>query len=169
MMNGHDVIERRTREGGCLYAGIGTLLGVLAIGLSFVVISLMRLTGSGELPSPVVTILPPNTSTAIVSTSLPNATLESQTPSGPSDSDQNKDFSVGDLVEVYGTEGQGLRIRNAPSLSSVIDEIGLDNEVFKIEGGPIDADGYIWWFLVNPYDPSRQGWSVSDFLRTISH
>jgi hypothetical protein len=168
MMNEYDHEGNHSWEGGCLYVGIGSLLGGLAIGLAFVIISLVRLSVSRDLPPPEVTILPPNTNTPTIRTVIPDAAVASQTPPDPMGSDQDKDFVIGDLVEVYGTEGQGLRIRNTPSLSAVIDEIGLDSEVFKIEGGPIDADGYVWWFLVNPYDPSRQGWSVSNFLRSIS-
>ena len=77
-------------------------------------------------------------------------------------------FEEGDLVEIYGTEGQGLSLRDAPGLSSVVGEYGLESEVFEIHGGPIDADGYTWWYLVNPYDNTKQGWGVGRFLRKIS-
>jgi hypothetical protein len=70
-------------------------------------------------------------------------------------------------VAVFGTGGDGLRIRNQPGLSMMISFVALENEVFEITGGPIDIDGYRWWFLVNPYDESKSGWAASNFLRSV--
>jgi len=81
---------------------------------------------------------------------------------------QGGDFLIGDLVEVHGTGGEGLRLRNAPSLSAVVDELAMENEVLEIRGGPTEADGYIWWFLINPYDNQRQGWGVGVYVRELS-
>ena len=72
------------------------------------------------------------------------------------------------VVEIYGTEGDGLRLRNAPGLSATIHVLALENEVYEVRGGPENMDGYVWWFLINPYDNEIQGWSVGTFLRAIN-
>jgi len=58
-------------------------------------------------------------------------------------------------------------VRNEPSVNSVVNIVALENEVFEVRGGPTLADGYVWWFLVNPYDIAKQGWAVGDFLRPL--
>lgn len=77
-----------------------------------------------------------------------------------------KDFALGQLVQVYGTEGEGLRLRSEPGLEATILFLGLEHEVFRVEEGPVERDGYQWWYLVNPYDESKRGWAVSAFLRS---
>ncbi len=42
--------------------------------------------------------------------------------------------------------------------------LGTEAEVFKVEDGPMEADGYTWWYLVGPFDPDRKGWGVADYL-----
>ncbi|MEJ2608335.1 MAG: hypothetical protein P8Z41_16945 [Anaerolineales bacterium] len=46
---------------------------------------------------------------------------------------------------------------------------GYENDVFQVEGGPEDRDGYVWWFLVNPYDSSISGWAVENYLRRMEN
>jgi hypothetical protein len=67
------------------------------------------------------------------------------------------------------TEGDRLRIRTQPGLSSEIEFLAYENDVFQVEGGPEDRDGYVWWFLVNPYDGSKSGWAVENYLRRMEN
>ena len=76
-------------------------------------------------------------------------------------------FAVGRFVQVADTGGVGLRFRAEPGLSGKVLFLGLDSEVFRIEDGPAEADGYVWWYLVAPYDPTRAGWAAQDFLQPI--
>jgi hypothetical protein len=69
------------------------------------------------------------------------------------------------LVEVSGTEGDGLRLRDNPSLGAKIAFLGLENEVFEVRGGPRQNDGYEWWYLSNPYNSEKEGWAVANYLR----
>ena len=77
-------------------------------------------------------------------------------------------ISVGNYVQVTGTEGAGLRIRSGPGTSNPHNFIGMDSEVFVVKDGPREADGFIWWFLEAPYDPSRTGWAASQYLSVVS-
>ena len=76
-------------------------------------------------------------------------------------------LGIGAFVQVSGTGGDGLRLRKGPSLSSEMQFLGLDGELFQIGDGPVFADGYSWWFVVGSYDETRQGWAAADFLTEV--
>ena len=76
-------------------------------------------------------------------------------------------ISIGGYVQITGTEGEGLRLRAAPGLAGQDLFLGFDEEVFQIREGPQQVDGYTWWYLVAPYDESRAGWAVADFLAVV--
>ena len=75
-------------------------------------------------------------------------------------------LAIGVYVEINGT-GVGLRVRAAPGLDAAPLFIAADSEVFQITDGPRQADGYTWWHLVAPYDATRAGWAVQDYLQPI--
>jgi hypothetical protein len=76
-------------------------------------------------------------------------------------------FKIGELVEIFGTEGDGLRVREEPGLTSKVIYLGIDNEVFEILDGPLTLDEYEWWLLQSPYNEARAGWAVGIFLKAI--
>ena len=153
---------------GCVWPIAGVAVGSLASILVFAIGSLGRTAlASRVYPTPLATVIPYASATSAARTEVPvvdqptaNGT-PTRPPSGPGD------FRPGELVEVFGTEGGGLRVRNEPSVNSVVNIVALENEVFEVRGGPTLADGYVWWFLVNPYDIAKQGWAVGDFLRPL--
>jgi len=77
-------------------------------------------------------------------------------------------FTAGELVLVSGTEGQGLRLREYPSLGSSILHLAEDEEQYRVVGGPVEADGYVWWFVEHESDDGRRGWGVEDYLVEIN-
>ena len=81
----------------------------------------------------------------------------------------NASIEIGELVTVSNTDGDRLRIRTQPGLSSEIGFFAYENDVFQIENGPVEQDGYIWWFLVNPYDRPKSGWAVENYLRRMEN
>jgi hypothetical protein len=101
-------------------------------------------------------------------TPTPRQTL-SPTATETSPVQQNPELDIGVLVEVFGTDGDGLRIRTQPSLDSEIRFIGLDHEVFRVIAGPERSNEYRWWQLENPFDQSKTGWAVDLFLRPVSN
>jgi hypothetical protein len=70
-------------------------------------------------------------------------------------------------VQITGTGGDGLRLRSGPGLNGAQLFLGYDAEVYQIVDGPIEADGHTWWKLTAPYDATRTGWAVQDFLTVI--
>ena len=152
-------------DGGCLWASIGVILGGLGLGLFFVIGSLTRISRLETDAKPEITIIAASTSTPMADTTSTPISGQDQVPTGSPGILLGTDFSVGDIVEISGTEGQGLSLRREPGLSAVIDGYGMESEIFEIKGGPIEADGYFWWFLVSPYDNTKNGWGVGDFLQ----
>jgi len=74
----------------------------------------------------------------------------------------------GAYVQIRGTGGDGLRLRDMPSLSANIKYLGMDDETFIIIDGPSLQDGFTWWHLESPSDQIRNGWAVSDYLQAIN-
>jgi hypothetical protein len=77
------------------------------------------------------------------------------------------EIAVHGFVQIGGTEGEGLRLRETPGLNGKPLFLGFDAEVFQVADGPEDVDGYRWWYLKAPYDDTRSGWAVADFLEAI--
>ncbi len=76
-------------------------------------------------------------------------------------------IAVGGYVQITGTDGQGLRIRSDPGLSSTPLFLGFDTEAFEVRDGPEVVDGFTWWYIVAPFDQARAGWAASAYLATI--
>jgi hypothetical protein len=103
-------------------------------------------------PAPAMTVTP---------TINPLSSQETQLPGG--------EISVGDYVQVSGTGGEGLRLHATAGVSSKVDYIAIDSEVFLVKDGPIDADGYTWWLLQDPFTENGVGWGVVNYLSVVQN
>ena len=150
-----------------LWAGLGVLLGAITL---FALIVLGYFTRQAQVSIPPATpililIYAPTVSITITP---PTETAEPSNTSTPTLSPEaSGSLTLGSLVEVYGTEGDGLRMRDNVGLDSKIVFIAVESEVFELRDGPVQKDGYEWWFLVNPYNLDKTGWAVSTYLRPI--
>jgi hypothetical protein len=119
-----------------------------------------------------------NPVTAIISV-IP-APLDTQIPTEPSSSPSSGTPSIlpspppgeivlGVYVQITGTGGEGLRLRNEPGLGGRVLLLGSEAEVFRVDDGPREIDGYTWWYLVGPFDENRRGWAVSNFLKFVQN
>lgn len=117
-------------------------------------------------PPAVLEIIPARTNTP-----QPAAALDATPASSDSDSGNQHGvgFSIGSYVQVSDTGGDGLRLRNQPGLAGSVLMVASDAEVFKLEDGPIEIDGYTWWYLVGPFDETRKGWGVDNYLELIQN
>ena len=138
-----------------LFAGL--ILAALAI------LTLGRSDSPGELVTPQVTKIAAATQTP---QPLPTAIVASPTPTSLFFLPDGV-IGVGAYVKVTGTNGAGLRMRAEPGLSGTVNFTALDAEVFLVVDGPVEADGYTWWYLEAPYDQTRNGWSAGDFLAPL--
>ncbi len=106
-----------------------------------------------------------------------NAQLETQTPSNSNStgtpsmppSPPPGQIVRGVYVQVSDTGGAGLRLRDQPGLSSSVLLLASEAEVFRVDDGPREIDGYTWWYLVGPFDENRKGWAVSNFLKFVQN
>jgi len=79
------------------------------------------------------------------------------------------EITLGAHVQVTGTSGDGLRLRAEPSIGSQVRLLGSEAEVFRVDDGPLTVDGFIWWYLVGPFDENRRGWAVSNYLKVVQN
>lgn len=118
---------------------------------------------SGQtIPTAILVMIPAPTSTP----SILSQPLFSQTKTAvPTD---QSGIGLGVFVQIQGTGQDGLRIRSGPGTDKATNFLGMDSEVFKVTDGPVQSDGFIWWFLVAPYDRNRNGWAASNYLTIVS-
>jgi hypothetical protein len=102
------------------------------------------------------TITPPMPVSTPTPTQAPTAAQQEPIPMG--------NIKIGDYVQVTGTGGDGLRLHETAGVASKVNYIAIDTEVFKVMDGPVDADGYIWWHLQDPYTDDVVGWGVANYL-----
>ena len=140
--------------GAIFFAGILTLTTVVLIGWT----APRPVSGVGFVPAD-LTVIPVPTATF---NTPPTATLD---PFAPTPTQAG--VTLGAYVQITGTAGEGLRIRSAPGLNAESAFLGYDSEVFIVRDGPQNADGYVWWYLVAPYDDKRAGWAAADYLTYI--
>jgi hypothetical protein len=102
-----------------------------------------------------LTMIPASTSTPLTTPTLTPDPLLVGTPTLPANV-----IAVGGYVQITGTGGDGLRLRELLFLDE-------ESEVFQVRDGPQEANGYTWWYLVAPYDESRSGWAAANFLLVV--
>jgi len=107
-------------------------------------------------------------------TATPIAPVQTPTPVTTPDSAQQTpppsgDIAIGDYVQVTGTGGEGLRLHKSAGVSGEVQYVAIDTEVFTVKDGPIEADGYAWWLLQDPYTDNAAGWGVSNYLVVVKN
>ena len=140
--------------GALLLTGLLLLITAISIGIT----SARQTSDVGFAPAD-VTIIPAPTMTSGVP---PTPTIDPFAPTAAPTG-----IALGNYVQISGTNGEGLRIRSEPGLNGNPEFLGFDSEVFIVQDGPRSVDGYVWWYLVAPYDQSRAGWAAADFLTYI--
>lgn len=98
------------------------------------------------------------------STPTKSSTPSALTPTVPPNLNSGS-INLGVYVQVTGTGGVPLNLRQSPSLKSDIAYRAIENQVFKVENGPTIADGFTWWLLVDLVDKTRTGWAVENYLQ----
>jgi hypothetical protein len=144
--------------------GFGVLLAAAALGL-------LWLTRTNQAPaggSPAaLTVIPAATITPTVEPPTPTLPVEPTSTGLPLP--PPGDVSLEAYVQITGTGGDGLRLRSDPGLNSEVRMLGAEAEVFVVKDGPVEADGYTWWYLVGPADETRRGWAVANYLMMVQN
>jgi hypothetical protein len=153
-MNARQLFNKWVILGALFLTGFLLLITALSIGLT----AAHQSSEVGFAPAD-VTMIPASTST---SSAPPTPTIDPfASPTAPAG------VAIGNYVQITGTEGQGLRIRKDPGLDGEFEFLAYDSEVFVVQDGPREVDGYVWWHLVAPYDDTRVGWAAADFLTYV--
>ena len=147
---------------------------LLCMAASLVVVAYVASMRQEDYPGPTVT---PRVITAVPSTVLaqPSAAPSSAqviptgeaagTPGAPSG---GGDIQLGQYVQVSGTGDAGyLNLRAEPGLQSPVNYLALERQVFQVQAGPKEADGFTWWYLVDPATSERYGWAVRNYLEVV--
>ena len=143
--------------------GIAIILGMVSVAWLWLTWPSPQVTGP---PTAVLTVIPWATSTL-----LPTATSTLAAPptdAGPS-TPRPGEIGIGSIVQIVRTDGAGLNIRSEPGLAAEVFFLGFDAEVFVVRDGPVEIDGFTWWFLVTPVDKARSGWAAAEFLSLVAN
>ena len=76
-------------------------------------------------------------------------------------------FSVGIKVEISGTGGDGLRMRESPYMDSEVLYLAHEGEDCIIVEGPQIEENLIWWKIQSLEEETKSGWSVQTYMTTI--
>jgi hypothetical protein len=156
---------RRLLTLGAMLGAAGIAVLLLAATVIFIVLTRPAPTPKGA-STAVVNLIPAPTATPIIPTATPAST---PTPTAPVPAPPAGAIAAGAYVQITGTGTDGLRLRSDPGLGGKTRLIGIEAEVFVVRDGPQDVDGYTWWYLVAPYDETRYGWAVANYLAVIQN
>lgn len=118
----------------------------------------------GVVNTAIVNLIPAPSATPPIPTPLPTPTtapVPTAVSQGP--------LTIGALVQITGTGNDGLRLRKDPGLEGQFQFLAIEAEVYRVTDGPREVDGYTWWYLVNPYQESVQGWGVANYLAVFQN
>ena len=135
-------------------------LVVLSLGAVLISLLLRGTSPQGDIPTASFVVIPAPTLTQTPDPAVgATASTENEVREG---------ISKGSVVQIHGTEGAGLRLRSGPGTDYGLKFVCMDTELFEVKDGPVDSDGYVWWYLVSPYDENRSGWAASAFLSLVT-
>jgi len=131
--------------------------------ISFILLrSTQQVENSDGIPKALLSVINVSTSTP----TLDNLSLESNTATPPLAPPPGV-LANGAYIQVLGTGGDGLRLRDQPGLDGQVLLLASEAEVFQVTDGPVELDGFTWWYLVGPFDETRFGWGVSNYLELV--
>jgi len=82
-------------------------------------------------------------------------------------SSEENNIQINSVVQVKGTQGEGLRLREKPGLGNTIVSLAYEAETFIVLDGPQQADGFRWWYIVDFSNEKRRGWAAENYLQLI--
>lgn len=153
-MNVSQLFNKWVILGALTIAGLLIVITVISIGWT----TPLQASDVGFVPADLTVIPAPTVTPNVTATATIDPFAPSPVPTG---------IAIGNYAQITGTGGEGLRIRSNPGLTGEPVFLGFDSEVFLVQDGPREVDGYVWWYLVAPYDQTRAGWAAADFLSYI--
>lgn len=141
-----------------ILGGIALLLMLALCGLWSLYLLRGQMSTGGPTPTPIIWTPTP----VPTSTPLPTATDEPTPTTSP-------DIAIGRYVQVTGTGGYGLSLRDGPGESYTRVDVALEGEIFIIVDGPTLSGGSEWWKIRDPDNELREWWVIGNFLEPVEH
>lgn len=77
--------------------------------------------------------------------------------------------TIGRQIIVTGVGDTQLNVRDAPGITeTTILFRAAEGEGFLVVDGPQQQNGFTWWRIQSPSDPSRSGWAAENYLQVIT-
>jgi len=121
-------------------------------------------------PTPTAIIWTPTASPTPVATLAPTVTAPAGEEGGADVTPTpSSDVAVGGYVEVVGTGGYGLSLREGPGSNYARLDVAAEEEIFLVVEGPRTAGGAPWWRIRDPEDEDQSWWAVGNYLEPVDH
>ena len=147
------------------------VVAVLFFMAAIVLVGVVSLTRTADLPQPTATVMlvtAPASSIVTTATIQSPPTTEATEPTSTPPPPPPGQVTIGSYVQVTGTGDDGfLNLRAEPSLKSQVQYLALEREVFQVQAGPTEANGFVWWYLIDPATNTRSGWAVQNYLQVV--
>lgn len=143
---------------------------MLAAAVAFAVVwGADRLFGDDEqavapAPTPTREATPRPTQPALSPTPATSTAEATATPGTPIPASERK-FAAGDAAVVTGSAPECLNVRSEAGLQNPAIDCIADGTAVTILGGPLEADGLLWWRIDAP---NVIGWAAEDYLEPSS-
>ena len=141
-----------------ILGGVALLLMLALCGLWSLYLLRGQMPTGGPTPTPIIW----TPTTAPTPTPPPTATDEPTPTTSP-------DIAIGRYVQVAGTGGYGLSLRDGPGESYTRVDVALEGEIFIIVDGPTMSAGAEWWKVRDSDNEQREWWAVGNFLEPMEH
>jgi hypothetical protein len=138
--------------------------GIIVFG--FLLIGFVSLASLFFPPSEIIPNVESKVTIIAYSTLTPEISTNDQiSPITPSPDPNNIIFAKGFKVNIYGTEGEGLRLHQSAGQESPTVYLANEGGLYIITEGPIITGGYVWWQIRSLTNETNFGWAVQDFLQ----
>jgi hypothetical protein len=141
--------------------GVCVVVLLLIVGAMWAVYTLRgQWAVSGPTPTPI--IWTPTAQPAVPTQPPPTPEPATPMPTAPAG------IEIGGYVQITGTEGAGLSLRDGPGTTYQRMDVGVEGEVFQVVDGPAAADEVAWWKLRDPDQEDRSWWAAANFLVPVA-
>jgi len=120
-------------------------------------------------PTPTAIIWTPTASPPPTATATPAATAEDDEVGADVTPTASEEIAVGTYVQVAGTGGYGLSLREGPGANYARLAVAADGQVFLVVDGPQVSAGSPWWEIRDPDDEAQSWWAVGNYLQPTEH
>ena len=150
--------------------GLGTVAALLTLALcGFWGLYLHpgRFGGEESTPTAIIWTVTPSPTATVTPTPPPSEDTPSPTEAIEATPTASPDISIGGYVQVTGTGGYGLNLREGPGTNYPRTDTAAEGETFIVVEGPKSAGSSLWWKIRDPEDEEREWWAIGNYLMPV--